>query len=105
MLIESCIPPSQFSSKSSGYKMLQSSSLAMQSFSQLRWTGGVLIDLSRDAQLELGETSEVVTSSGVRKCDWSRDIRLESYLPTGVGHATNVTHMTGVVIYQHFKHV
>jgi hypothetical protein len=49
--------------------------------------------------------SEVVTSTRVRKCDRSWDIRPESYLPTGVGHPTEVMHMTGVVIYLHYKHV
>jgi hypothetical protein len=37
-------------------------------------------------QLESGETSEVVMS-------------------TGVGHATELAHTTGVVIYLHYKHV
>jgi hypothetical protein len=40
--------------------------------------GGALIDRSRDAQPEWGEMSEVVTSIGVRKCDQSHIVRLES---------------------------
>jgi hypothetical protein len=59
----------------------------------------VLIDWSRDARLELGDTSEVVTSTGVGKGDRSLDIRPESYVPIGVGHATEVADTTGVVIY------
>jgi hypothetical protein len=46
-----------------------------------------------------------VTSTGVEKVDRSLDIRPESYLPTGVGHVTEVTHRTGIVIYLHYKHV
>jgi hypothetical protein len=68
-------------------------------------TSGALTDQSRDAQPELGETSEVVTSTGVRKCDQSRDKRPKSYLPTRVGHAIEVAHTTRVVIYLHYKHV
>jgi hypothetical protein len=68
-------------------------------------TGGTLIDQSHDAQPESGETSEVVTSTGVRKCDRSQDIWLESYLPIGVRHATKVMNMTGVMIYLHYKQV
>jgi hypothetical protein len=49
--------------------------------------------------------SEVVTSIKVRKCDRSQDIRLESYLLTGVGHATEVVHTTRVVIYPPHKKV
>jgi hypothetical protein len=45
------------------------------------------------------DTSKVVTSIGVGKCDRSWDIQSESYPLTGVGH------MIGVVIYLHFKHV
>jgi hypothetical protein len=67
-------------------------------------TGGVLIKWSRDAWSESGDASEIVTSIGVGKDDRSRDIWPESYLPTGVGHATKVAHMTGVVIYLHYKH-
>jgi hypothetical protein len=68
-------------------------------------TCGVLIDRSHDAQLELGEMPKVVTSIGVRKYDRSWDIRPESYLSTGVGHAIEVAHMAKVVIYVHYKHV
>jgi hypothetical protein len=56
-------------------------------------TCGTLIDRSRDTQPELGDMTGVVTSTGVRKCNQSRDIRPESYLPTGV------------MIYLHYKHV
>jgi hypothetical protein len=56
-------------------------------------------------QPEPGETSKVVMSTGVRKYDRSRDIRSESYLLTRVGHATDVAHTTGVMIYLHYKHV
>jgi hypothetical protein len=45
-------------------------------------TCGTLIDRSHDAQPELGDTSGVVTSTRIGKRDQSRDIRLESYLPT-----------------------
>jgi hypothetical protein len=69
--------------------MLQSSSLVMQS----------------DARPELGDTSKVVTSTGVGKGDRSQDIRPKLYLLTGVGHATEVMHTIGVVIYLHYKHV
>jgi hypothetical protein len=55
--------------------------------------------------------TRVMTSTRIGKCDWSQDIRPESYLPSGIGHMTKVrhmavvTHMTGVVIYLHYKHV
>jgi hypothetical protein len=52
-----------------------------------------------------GDTIGVVTLTRVEKCDQSRDIQLESYLLTGVGHTTKVAHMTGVIIYLHYKHV
>jgi hypothetical protein len=67
-------------------------------------TGGALIDQSHGAQPESGETSKVVTWTGVRKCNWSR-IWPESYLPTGIKHAIEVVHMTGVMIYLCYKHV
>jgi hypothetical protein len=47
----------------------------------------------------------VVTLTGVRKYDRSRDIRPESRLRTGVSHMTEVTHTTGVVISMHYKYV
>jgi hypothetical protein len=53
-------------------------------------TCGLLIDRSCDAWPESGDMTRVTTSTGVRKCDQSRDIRLESCLPTGVGHMTEV---------------
>jgi hypothetical protein len=40
--------------------------------------GSALIDQSRDAQQESGETSEVVMSIGVRKCDRNHIFRPES---------------------------
>jgi hypothetical protein len=43
-----------------------------------------LIDQSHDAQPESGETSEVVTSTRVGKCDKSWKVRLESGYTTGV---------------------
>jgi hypothetical protein len=46
-----------------------------------------------------------VTSIGVRTCDPSRDIQPELYLLTGVRHAIEVVHTTGVVIYLHYEHV
>jgi hypothetical protein len=48
--------------------------------------------------------SEVVMLTGVKKGDQSQDIRPESYLPTAVGHATKVTHMTRVMIFLDYKH-
>jgi hypothetical protein len=65
----------------------------------------MLIDRSCDARPELGDTSKVVTSTGIERGDRSRDIQPESYLLTGVGHAIEVAHTTGVVIYLHYKHV
>jgi hypothetical protein len=65
----------------------------------------MLIDWSHDAQPESGETSKVVMSTGVGKCNWSQDIRPESYLLIGVGHTTEVAHTTVVVIYLHCKYV
>jgi hypothetical protein len=50
----------------------------------------MLIDRSRDARLESGDTTGFVTSIGVEKCDPSQDIRSESYLSTRVGHTTGV---------------
>jgi hypothetical protein len=44
----------------------------------------------RDVQLKPGDATRVVTSTGVRKCDQSQDIRAESYPLTGVGHTTKV---------------
>jgi hypothetical protein len=54
---------------------------------------------------------KVMRSTGVKKCDRSRDIRSESGIrpesrfPTRVGHMTEVAHTIGVVIYLHYKHV
>jgi hypothetical protein len=48
---------------------------------------------------ESGDTTEIVTSTRVRKCNQSQDIRSESYLLTGVRH------MTEVMLYLHYKHV
>jgi hypothetical protein len=56
-------------------------------------------------QPKSGDTSKIVTSTGVGKGDQSLDIRPESYLPTGVGHATEVAHTIGVMIYLHYKYV
>jgi hypothetical protein len=51
----------------------------MRSLSQMSGkTCATLVDQSRDARPELVDTT------GVRKCDRNWDIRLESYLPTGV---------------------
>jgi hypothetical protein len=53
-------------------------------------TCGMLISQSCDAWSESGDTTGVMTSTGVRKCDRSQDIRLESYIPIGVGHTIGV---------------
>jgi hypothetical protein len=59
-------------------------------------TCGTLIDQSRDAWLESRDTTRVVTSIGVRKCDQSyvfrseSSIQPESRLPIRVGHTTGV---------------
>jgi hypothetical protein len=45
------------------------------------------------------DTSRVMTSTRIRECEQSQDIRPESYLATGVGHMTEVAHMTGVTRY------
>jgi hypothetical protein len=48
---------------------------------------------------------------GIEIYDWSHifrpesGIQSESRLLTRVGHMTEVMHMTGVMIYLHFKHV
>jgi hypothetical protein len=74
-------------------------------------TCSLLIDRSHDARLESRDTIGVVMLTEVGKCDRSRDIRSESVirpeslLMTRVRHTTKVTHMTGVVIYLHYKHV
>jgi hypothetical protein len=57
------------------------------------------------ARLESRDTAGVMTLTEVEKCDRSWDIRSESYLPTGVGHMTEVVHTTGVAGYLHYKHV
>jgi hypothetical protein len=62
-------------------------------------TCGTLIDWSHDARPESGDTTGVVTSIGVRKCNRGQDIQPESYLSTRVGHTI------GVVMYLHYKHV
>jgi hypothetical protein len=54
---------------------------------------------------ESGDTFEVVMLTGVRKGNGSLDIPPESYLLTGVGHATEVTHTIGVMIYLYYKHI
>jgi hypothetical protein len=55
-----------------------------------------LIDRSLDARPESGDTTGVMTSTRIGKCDQSRDIQPESYLLIGVGHMTRVGHMIGV---------
>jgi hypothetical protein len=47
--------------------------------------------MCHDLRLELGYMTGVVTSTEVSKCDQSRDIRSESYLPIRVGHTIGVT--------------
>jgi hypothetical protein len=59
-----------------------------------RWVGktcGALIDRSCDAWPESGDTTGVVLSTRVGKCDRSQIIGLDSYLLTGIGHTTEVT--------------
>jgi hypothetical protein len=68
-------------------------------------THGMLIGRSRDARPESGDTTEVMTSNRVRKCDRSREVQLESGYMTRVGHTTKVTHMSEVKIYIHYNHV
>jgi hypothetical protein len=52
----------------------------------------------------VAEVKRYVMSIGIRRyirssdIDRSREGSLESYLPTGVGHVTEVVHTTGVVI-------
>jgi hypothetical protein len=53
-------------------------------------TCGMLLGQSHDAGPESGDTTRVVMSTVVRKCDWSWDIRPESYHPIGVSHTTEV---------------
>jgi hypothetical protein len=65
----------------------------------------VLIDRSRDARSESVDASEYVTSTGVGKSDRSQEVRQELGSTAGVGHTTEVVHMTGVVIYLHYNHV
>jgi hypothetical protein len=53
----------------------------------------------------------VVTSTGVRKCDRSQDIRPESGIrpeprpPSRVRHMTELVHTTEVMMYLHYKHI
>jgi hypothetical protein len=54
---------------------------------------------------ESGDTTGIVMLIGVKKYDRSRDIRPESFLPTGVGHMTEVVQTIGVMIYLHYTHV
>jgi hypothetical protein len=68
-------------------------------------TWGTLIDRNHDARPESGDTIGVMMPTGVGKCDRSWDIWPESYLPIRVGHTTEVTYTTRVVIYLHYKHV
>jgi hypothetical protein len=66
------------------------------------WDGktcSTLIDRSHDAWLKSGDTTGVVTSTGIKKCIRSRDIRPESCL------STRVEHTTGVTTYLHYKYV
>jgi hypothetical protein len=51
----------------------------------------MLINQSRDARLESGDTTDVAMLIVVGTCDQSRDIRPESYLPTRIEHTTGIT--------------
>jgi hypothetical protein len=68
-------------------------------------TGVRRYNRSRDVNWSQEVQSKSESAFRVGIYDRSHIFRLESHLPTGVGHTTKVAHTTRDVIYLHYKHI